>query len=117
MTAATVTRLIDLARADGVEVVAVGDKVRLRGPAESVERWTPVLREHKPAIAVLLNATIPDDLEHLVRRAGVYYSYSADDWQLIRQVAQLDPEGLRRALLDDPLAPHMSNTIGGVHRD
>lgn len=43
-------------------------------------------------------ALIPDDMEALIQRAGTYYEYSTDDWQLIRDTARRDPTGLRQAL-------------------
>lgn len=46
-------------------------------------------------------ATIPPDLEALIQRTGTYYAYSADDWQLIRDTARRDPDGLRVALETD----------------
>lgn len=44
---------------------------------------------------------IPADLEHLIRRAGTYWEYSPEDYDLVRDLARRDPEGLRRALESD----------------
>jgi len=46
-------------------------------------------------------ATIPNDLEHLIVRAGAFWEYSPDDFALIREVARRDPDGLRKALEND----------------
>jgi len=47
-------------------------------------------------------ATIPPDLEDMIVRAGVYWEYSPEDYDLIRETARRDPDGLRLALRDDP---------------
>ncbi|MCU0841268.1 MAG: hypothetical protein MUC79_06065 [Thiobacillaceae bacterium] len=46
-------------------------------------------------------APIPDDLENLIRRAGTFWEYSPEDYDLIRAVARRDPEGVRLALESD----------------
>ena len=46
-------------------------------------------------------APIPDDLENLIRRAGTYWEYSPEDYDLVRDLARRDPDGLRRALESD----------------
>jgi len=43
-------------------------------------------------------ASIPADLKTLIQRAGAFYEYGPEDFELIRQVARLDPDGLRLAL-------------------
>jgi hypothetical protein len=48
---------------------------------------------------------IPVDLEHLIRRAGTYWEYSPEDYDLVRYVARRDPDGLRLSLESDPLQP------------
>ncbi|MDP2835255.1 MAG: hypothetical protein Q8Q28_18540, partial [Pseudomonadota bacterium] len=88
------------ARADGLELRPNGDRLKLRGPAAVVEKWKPRLAASKQEIMDLL-APIPPDLEHLIQRAGTFYGYSADDWQLIREVARRDLDGLRLALEND----------------
>jgi hypothetical protein len=42
--------------------------------------------------------SIPSDLETLIQRSGAFYEYGPEDFQLIRQVARFDPDGLRLAL-------------------
>lgn len=118
MTAATVARLIDLARADGLELLANGDKLRLRGPAVSIEMWKPVLAPHKAEVLAALaanDAPIPANLAFLMDRAAAFYGYGPDDFDLIHQAGRRDPEGLRRALLADPLAPFMPSSTKPVH--
>jgi hypothetical protein len=44
---------------------------------------------------------IPDDLDHLIRRAGTFWEYSPEDYALVRDLARSDPDGLRRALESD----------------
>lgn len=92
--------LLDQARADGLELQPNGDKLKLRGPADVVERWKPRIAANKPEILAALSP-IPDDLEHLIVRAGTRLEYSPDDYALIREVARRDPDGLRLALEND----------------
>lgn len=108
MTAATVSRLIDQARADGLELVPNGDRLKLRGPAEVIERWKPRLAEHKAEVMAALTRPIPDDLAALIETAAQFYQYSGDDMSSINDLARRDPEGLRAALLADPLRPFMA---------
>lgn len=110
MTAATVAKLIDLARADGLELSPNGDGVKLRGQAETVSRWKPILAPHKADILAILaanDAPIPADLALLIRRAATYYGYSPEDLAEVEELARREPEGLRMALRADPLAPYM----------
>ena len=101
MTASTVSRLIDQARADGLELVPNGDRLKLRGPAEVIERWKPRLAEQKAGILAALTRPIPDDLERLIQRAATHWEYSPEDIATIYQAARRDPEGLRLALEND----------------
>ncbi len=101
MTASTVSRLIDQARADGLELVPNGDRLKLRGPADVVARWKPRLAEQKAGIIAALTHPIPPDLDRLIQRAATYWEYSPDDLAVIHQAARRDPEGLRLALEND----------------
>lgn len=102
--------IIREAQADGVRLaLSPTGTIKATGDGAAVHRWLPVIREFKPGIIAALavnDAPIAPDLERLIQRAGTFWQYSTDDWQLIRQVARLDPDGLRRALLADPLAPY-----------
>ena len=44
---------------------------------------------------------IAPELEQLIRRAGTVYEYSPEDYELIRNLARNDPDGLRLALESD----------------
>jgi hypothetical protein len=92
--------LLDQARADGLELRADGERLKLRGPAAVVEKWKPRIAANKPAIMAAL-LPIPPDLERLIVRAGVYWKYSPGDFEMIRGAARRDPEGLRLALEND----------------
>ena len=96
----TAYALIEEARADGLDLIANGDRLKMRGPADAVERWKPRLAASKLEIMDLL-APIPDDLERLIQRAGAYWEYSPEDFVLIREAARRDPDGLRLALEND----------------
>lgn len=104
MTAAT---LLDQTRRDGLEVSANDGRLKVRGPAVAVKKWTPVLVANKPELLAVLTAPIAPDLEHLIVRAGAFWEYSHEDFDLIRRAARVDPEGLRRALLGDWGIPYM----------
>lgn len=115
MTAATASRLIVQARADGLELVPNGDKLKLRGTAEVVERWKPRLAGHKAEVMAALTKPIQPDLERLIKRAASFYGYGPDDLAVIHQAARRDPAGLRLALEADPLHPFMiGRTLDGM---
>jgi hypothetical protein len=42
------------ALADGLTVWPDGDLIRVKGPAPARARWLPLLKEHKPALLILL---------------------------------------------------------------
>ncbi|HRH79461.1 MAG TPA: hypothetical protein PLW81_00265 [Thiobacillaceae bacterium] len=44
---------------------------------------------------------IPADLENLIRRAGTFWEYSPEDYEIVHDLARHDPEGLRLALESD----------------
>lgn len=96
----TAHALIEEARADGLQLRRNGDKIKLIGPAEVVERWKLRIVASKPEILAAL-LPIPPDLERLIVRAGAFWEYSLDDYDLIRKVARRDPDGLRLALETD----------------
>jgi len=52
----TAHALIEEARADGLELRSNGDKLKLLGPAEVVERWKPRIVASKPEILAVLSA-------------------------------------------------------------
>jgi hypothetical protein len=51
----TAHALIEEARADGLELRSNGDKLKLSGPAEVVERWKPRIVANKPEIMAVLS--------------------------------------------------------------
>lgn len=88
------------ARKDGISItVAADNKVKLRGPASALQKWQPVLAQHKANI-------LAADLDRLIGQAAAYYGYDADDLRLIQITAASDPAGLRLALHMDPLRPY-----------
>lgn len=97
--------IIKEAISDGVNLVLTErGTIKVSGEKSAVHRWTPIIKMHKPEIIETLAANdlhIPDDLEHLIRRAGTYWEYSPDDYDLVRNLARRDPDGLRRALESD----------------
>jgi hypothetical protein len=52
----TAHALIEEARADGLELCSNGDKLRLSGPVEVVERWKPRIVASKPEIMAFLKS-------------------------------------------------------------
>ena len=52
--------LIEEARADGLGLRLSGDKLRLRGTVEVVERWKPRIVASKPEIMAALQSAPPD---------------------------------------------------------
>ena len=102
MTPATI---IQEAAADGVRLaLSTVGTIKAAGDAAAVHRWLPVIREFKPGILAALASTdtpIASDLEQLIVRAGVFWEYNPDDYDLIRAVARRDPDGLRLALQND----------------
>jgi hypothetical protein len=105
--------LLDQTRRDGLELIAHDGRLKVRGPASAVQKWAPILAANKPDILATLTAPISNDLEHLLRRAGTYWEYSPEDYEIVRDLARRDPEGLRRALESDrwiasPLQPALA---------
>lgn len=96
-----------LARAEslGLALIPDGENIRVRGPRESITELAQLVKENKPAIlaALAANDGIPVDLVALIQRAGTFYEYSHDDFDLVRDLARRDPVGLRHALESDPL--------------
>ena len=96
--------IIREAQTDGVMLaLSQAGTIKATGEASAVNRWLPTIRQHKPGILATLaaNDTIPDDLENLIRRAGTYWEYSPEDYDLVRDLARRDPGGLRRVLESD----------------
>lgn len=96
----TAHALIEEARADGLELRSNGDKLKLLGPAEVVERWKPRIVASKSEIMQALSP-LDIELERLIQRAGAFWEYSPDDFVLIYDLARTDPNGLRLALETD----------------
>lgn len=99
--------IIREAQADGVALaLSPAGTIKAIGDASAVNRWLPILKEYKPGLLTALQEAvhevpIPDDLENLIRRAGTFWEYSPEDYDLVRDLARRDPEGLRRALESD----------------
>lgn len=88
------------AKKDGIGISITADnKIKLRGPASALQKWQPILVNHKAGI-------LAADLDRLIRQAATYYGYDADDLRLIQITAASDPAGLRLALHMDPLRPY-----------
>ena len=103
--------IIREANADGVNLaLSPSGTIKAKGDASAVNRWLPILKAYKPGILAALkeaandtpgDTPIPDDLEHLIRRAGTRWEYSLEDYALVRDMARRDPDGLRLALESD----------------
>ena len=103
--------IIREATADGLKLaLSPAGTIKATGDASAVNRWLPILKANKPDILAALqkaandtpgDTPIPADLEKLIRRAGTYWEYSPEDYALVRDLAQHDPDGLRMALESD----------------
>ena len=120
MNPATIIREV---AADGV-ALALSDagSIKAIGEASAVNRWLPTIRKHKPQIVAALrdaarNRPIPDDLEKLIVRAGTFWEYSPEDYDLIRELARGEPDGLRLALESDVAFSRATNIFQRPHLD
>lgn len=96
--------IIREAQADGVSLtLSPAGTIKAIGDGAAVNRWLPTIRKYKPEILAVLaaNDAIPADLESLIRRAGTYWEYSPEDYEVVRDLARRDPDGLRLALESD----------------
>ncbi len=100
-----IASLLNQARKDGLHIRAEAGQVRLRGPSEVIQKWRPLLAEHKAALLEQLAANDVGDLDEVIAAAAEYWQYDADDLAIIHDLARTDPEALRRSLLADPLRP------------
>lgn len=113
----TATSLLEQSGLAGLVVTLYGDKLKLRGPAEAIQKWKPLLAPYKAELIATLvanDAPIPDDLEQLIRRVGTYWEYSPDDYDLIRATARRDPDGLRMALENDVAFGRLENATPAI---
>lgn len=62
-------------------------------------------------------ASIPDDLEALIKAAATFYQHSPDDFALIDEMKRTDPDGLRLVLETDPLRPFFTQKESMVEQD
>ncbi len=104
----TPAAIIREAQADGVGLApSPAGTIKATGDASAVNRWLPILKAYKTGILAALKEAandgppIPAELEHLIRRAGTFWEYSPEDYALVRDLAQRDPDGLRLALESD----------------
>lgn len=96
---------------DGVALsLSATGAIKATGEGSAVNRWLPVLRAFKSEILAALQVaanevtgdnTISVGLENLIRRAGTFWEYSPEDYELVRDLARRDPDGLRLALESD----------------
>lgn len=104
-----IASLLNQARKDGLHIRADAGQVRLRGPSEVIQKWRPLLAEHKAGLLKALAAnetTIPADLEALIQESALFWEWGDDDLLLIRATAAKDPEGIRLTLKMNPLRPY-----------
>ncbi len=91
MTPATIIRQ---AQADGVKLaLSPSGSIKAVGNGEAVNRWLPVIREHKAELMAVLRAGNDGEAElhHLVRAVGTHYGFSATEHVLALEIALSDP--------------------------
>ncbi len=91
MTPATI---IQKAMADRVTLaLSPAGTIKAQGNGEAVNRWLPVIREHKAELLAVLRAGNDGDAElrHLVRTAGTFYGFSDAEHVLALEIALSDP--------------------------
>lgn len=99
--------IIREATADGLSLtLSPTGTLKATGDVSAVNRWLPILKAYKPEILVALkeaanDTPIPVDLENLICRAGTFWEYSPEDYEIVRDLARRDPDGLRLALESD----------------
>lgn len=105
----TPTTIIRRAAELGLSIQPDGENLRVRGPREAIAEIAPLITANKPEILRALggedaaNEEIKPDLELIIQRVGTFYEYSPEDFDLVRDLARRDPDGLRCALVSDPL--------------
>ncbi len=91
MTPATI---IKQAQADGVMLaLSPPGSIKAVGTGEAVNRWLPILREHKAELLDALRAANDGETElrHLVRKAGENYAFTDAEHALALEIALSDP--------------------------
>jgi hypothetical protein len=91
MTPATIIRQ---AQADGVKLaLSHSGAIKAVGNEAAVNRWLPVIREHKTELLAALRAgnDCEAELRRLVRNAGEYYAFTDADYALALEIALADP--------------------------
>lgn len=86
--------IIQQAQADGVRLALTpAGTLKAIGFESAVNRWLPVLREHKAELLDVLRAGTTDtaELRHLVRRVGTHYGFTPDEHALALDIALADP--------------------------
>ena len=85
----TPAAIVDQARADGVELMLTTQgTIRARGQQAAVERWVPVLREHKPDLLAFMRAASDPAAD---RRRNKVLAMLAADPNLRYALAVKDP--------------------------
>jgi hypothetical protein len=84
----TTQTLIEQARADGLELHPNGDKLKLRGTPEAIEKWRPLLAPHKGEILAALSSKLSADF----RLVSTWWAWSLDDIEHFRAWAKLHRE-------------------------
>ena len=135
MTPATI---LQRATEAGLTITRDGENLRVRGPKDARAEITPLLKLHKSAILVALNAPANEaepshsrlqsngqdlgsqqylsspsapssDLDSLIAAAATFYEYGLVDFELIDEMKRTDPDALRLVFETDPLCPFYLN--------
>lgn len=92
----TPAAIIRKAQAEGVSLaLSPAGTIKAVGTGEAVNRWLPIIREHKAELLNELQAGSADiaELRDLVRRVGTHYGFTPDEHTLALDIALADPVG------------------------
>jgi hypothetical protein len=103
--------MIDQARADGLELRANGDKLKLSGTAAAVKRWKPRLVASKAEIMAALSATAADiaQAEPEPARACSSCAYRPPGWLSIQPAPCGNPVAAGLATQEGVIRYHPNN--------
>jgi hypothetical protein len=93
----TPAAIIRDAQAEGVTLaLSPSGSIKAVGDSATVNRWLPIIVEHKPGIVVILQAAndpaLPAELDRLIRGVAAHHQFTADELQEALTVAAGDPD-------------------------